>query len=336
MNLNNNVHILKMALPQNALVPDSTLGYTLVYLIRFESGWGLIDTGWDDETTFTSFSEQLENLGIRMTDIKWILLTHSHADHQGLARAIKETTKANIIMHTNETPEAYEKRVKEVERSSSGDLSTLLLLHGMPHNEITEISSRSHPPRNFISSFKVDKFIKGDDVSSLSPLKIIWTPGHSPGHLCLYEPREKLLFSGDHVLPTITSNISISILGEDNPLRDYMDSLSRIEDLEVNQILPGHEGPFVNPKRRINELRAHHFERLKSIRIKLMSGPNTAYEIAESIKWAPGEWGKMTPLNKLMGLMETLAHLRYLVREGVVVEIVGGDSSLRYRLSPLV
>ena len=60
----------------------------------------------------------------------------------------------------------------------------------------------------------------------------ILTPGHTPGHMCLYDAEKKVLFCGDHILGTITPNICIE-LGVENPLEDYLNSLKKIDALDV-------------------------------------------------------------------------------------------------------
>ena len=153
---------------------------------------------------------------------------------------------------------------------------------------------------------------------------MIWTPGHAPGHLCLYEKRRGLLFSGDHVLNDISPNISISPDLARNPLGDYLNSLEKVARLSVQLVLPSHGSPFPDLNRRVTELTEHHEQRLRTILSVMGDEPKTAYQIAEAIPWsAPGtRWESLAPFQKYLAVMETLAHLELLLTRGELVKLV--------------
>src|ERR1700676_4641013 len=96
-------------------------------------------------------------------------------------------------------------------------------------------------------------------------LRTIWTPGHSPGHVCFYSEDRKLLISGDHVLPRITPNISVHTQQPSNPLGDYLESLLKLQNLSTDEVLPAHEYRFSDLKGRLEEIIAHHADRLEEI-----------------------------------------------------------------------
>ena len=93
--------------------------------------------------------------------------------------------------------------------------------------------------------------------------EVWWTPGHSPGHICFLERGKKFILTGDHVLPTITPNISLHPQQQGNPLGDYIASLKRLEDLDVDTVLPAHEYSFTDLRGRLREIEQHHDERLQ-------------------------------------------------------------------------
>ena len=95
-------------------------------------------------------------------------------------------------------------------------------------------------------------------------LQAVETPGHTPGHMCLYDAEKKLLFCGDHILGTITPNICIE-LSTENPLQDYLASLQKVEKLDVQTLLTAHGTPVENMYARIQELYRHHQERLAEV-----------------------------------------------------------------------
>src|SRR4030095_6023657 len=113
--------------------------------------------------------------------------------------------------------------------------------------------------------------------------RVIWTPGHSAGHICLYDQRKKVLLSGDPVLPHITRSVGMHVQTPSNPLAYYLDSLRLIGKLEAELVLPGHGEPFNGLPERTAELLAHHQRRLDEILAMLArvaGSPRTGYEIA--------------------------------------------------------
>jgi glyoxylase-like metal-dependent hydrolase (beta-lactamase superfamily II) len=154
----------------------------------------------------------------------------------------------------------------------------------------------------------------------------IETPGHTPGHICLYEPGKKVFICGDHILFNITPNITLSS-EERNPLKEYLMSLNKVYDLEVELVLPGHRSLFSNQKGRIQELKQHHQTRLEEVIHILAKGKRNAFQIASQMTWDIGykSWDLFPPAQKLFAFGEALAHLKYLEEEGQVEREMEGE-----------
>jgi glyoxylase-like metal-dependent hydrolase (beta-lactamase superfamily II) len=155
---------------------------------------------------------------------------------------------------------------------------------------------------------------EGDVVSSGNlNLNVMWTPGHSPGHICLYEPEQKILFAGDHLLPINTPNVSLSPQSTPNPLNDFLVSLNRLAQLDIRLVLPAHEHPFNDHRTRVSELVQHHDRRNAEILEAIKADPKTAYQIAHEVTWMVEEGGvsftDLAPWDKRMAVMEALAHI---------------------------
>jgi glyoxylase-like metal-dependent hydrolase (beta-lactamase superfamily II) len=154
---------------------------------------------------------------------------------------------------------------------------------------------------------------------------VIRTPGHSPGHICLYEPRKRLLFSGDHVLYDVTPHVGFHPQSGDNPLGDYISSLKRVQNLNVSFVLPGHGPIFNSLKLRVAEILYHHEQRMRNIMRALKDGLKTAYQIAEEIPWMTDQgsvaFRDLTSWDRRLAVMETMAHLKLLVAEGKVGDV---------------
>lgn len=173
-----------------------------------------------------------------------------------------------------------------------------------------------------------DRVLEGGERISTGVFEfdVIWTPGHSAGHIALYEPREKILIAGDHILPGITPNIGLYPDDQvDNPLGRYITSLKEFRHLEVEIVLPGHEQPFsgaLGLRDRIDELCYHHELRKATILEALNRKSRTAHAVASDLPWVVDEreinFSSLSYFDKRLALLETLAHLALLESEGRV------------------
>jgi glyoxylase-like metal-dependent hydrolase (beta-lactamase superfamily II) len=159
-------------------------------------------------------------------------------------------------------------------------------------------------------------------------MRVEWTPGHSPGHICLYAADSGLLFAGDHMLPELSPNIGLHPQSTPDPLHEYLDGLRRMAALQPKLILPAHGRPFTNAAGRVETLVAHHRRRLDQVMEILGAGEMTAWEMALQL-WGPRE----NMYEKRLALQEGLAHLQALAVEGAVEKLVTPDW-VRWRLAP--
>jgi glyoxylase-like metal-dependent hydrolase (beta-lactamase superfamily II) len=284
------------------------LGKTFSYLL--EESNTLIDTGINTEEAFQGLRKELEKHHIRPKDIERIIVTHLHHDHIGLTEtfcsfgtkiyASKQAAEREKSLHEL-WANMYEYTEKELSLFGGSDNLNYLRRYKSAFRGIPE-------PRSIDVQLNDGEILKLPGIC----LKIIWTPGHAPEHICLYDQENKILFSGDHILPKITSHISLHTYQKTNPLRDYLNSLEKVKNLPVESILPGHEHIFHNLKDRINNLKKHHNKRLNEIKETLMDGPKTVYQIGKIISWDSKPWPQMNFWTKRMAAAETYAHLIYL------------------------
>ncbi|MFQ5827211.1 MAG: MBL fold metallo-hydrolase, partial [Dehalococcoidia bacterium] len=216
------VHQLKVP------IPDNPLGYLNAYLVQGRDGWLLVDTGWNTEDAFASLEGQLKGLGVGFGDIAHIVVTHLHPDHYGLAGRLKELSPARLYLHRRD---AAFIRTRYVDfEDLLRRMAEFLRVHGVPEDILPQLQMASMPVLPFVAYAEPDvRFEGGETLSTgLFDLEVIWSPGHSPGHICLYERQKRLLFAGDHILPLITPNVSRNVQSGDNPLADYMASLRKM------------------------------------------------------------------------------------------------------------
>ncbi|MBN2186560.1 MAG: MBL fold metallo-hydrolase, partial [Dehalococcoidia bacterium] len=214
--------------------PKDLPGYTNVYVIEGDEGNILIDAGWDAPESLWALREGLKADRLKLQDIKKIVITHIHPDHYGLASKIKQLSGARIAMHRIEA-EFINPRYKDFQVLLK-ETEKVLRRNGVPQAELPELKDASLWMNQFVTPDLPEVLLDDDDNISNGSFKIrvIKTPGHSPAHICLYEARKKVLFSGDHILYDITSHIGFNPQSGDNPLGDYISSLEKLERLEVN------------------------------------------------------------------------------------------------------
>lgn len=304
---------------------DNPLGYVNTYLLRGSDGWTLIDAGWNDEDSFEALRSHLAALGLEIGDIEQIIVTHIHPDHFGMAGKIKEASGARLALH--EIEKAFiDSRHEWGGTSIAERMNAWLRLNGVPEEYLTAFNQASDETMSHVVAAVPDRGLRHGEILStgIFDLEVFWTPGHSPGHVCLYERRHKLLFTGDHVLPVTTPNISIHIESDWDPLGAYLNALKEIEGLEVILNLPAHEDAFEDLGGRIGQLFTHHDHRKQEIVQTITSCARTAFDISSRITWMEGQmqWETMLPLDRRIAVTEALAHLEALRSEGRVKRFI--------------
>lgn len=294
--------------------------------VALSGGRGLVvDPGLDHPLCLEALLAALEALGADRCRLD-LFATHFHIDHLSLGARI--ATPSTRFYFNRPEAEVVPHRLGERWLAAQATMAR----HGFPEGELEALRAL-HPanlmPRSFPPFMTVGE---GDriQVGSFSFL-VVETPGHSPGHCCLYEERHGLLLSGDHVLEEITPHIGLWDEGTD-PLALYLEGLEKVMALRVNLVLPGHGRPFPSLGRRVGEIREHHRRRNLHILRALAEGPLTAYELASRLPWdSPEPFDAFSAIQKYFALSETLAHLRYLEKRGYVKR-EGGPRGVRFLL----
>jgi len=323
------IHQLKLPVP----VPSAQLADVNAYLIEGEKGWLLVDTGWNTRQTFAALEKQLTEIGVGFEDISHIIITHFHPDHYGLAGKLKELSKAKIALHQVERDFIRSRYISM--DSLLAETADLLRFHGVPDEELPHLQKASLEVVKYVSPISPEITLHGGERIPHGGFnfEVVWTPGHSPGHVCLYEPKQKVLLSGDHLLPTIFPNVGLHPQSGENPLGDYLHSLQVVEQLEVDLVLPAHEHVFTGLKQRIKELYRHHEDRKAAIINVLREGAKTAYEVSFKIPWIINgvtmSFEELPALDKRLAVMSALAHLEPLCAEGQA-ERSSGDGTVVY------
>ncbi|MDN5298539.1 MAG: hypothetical protein PWP51_1092 [Clostridiales bacterium] len=322
MEIMQDVYLIKIPLPGNPLKNTNS------YFIKGEQRNLLIDTAFNRIECLESLNQSLNALNVDF-DKTDIFLTHLHSDHTGLAGSIgtHETVryigvKDKVIMDKLFNEDYWE------------ELDARYHTLGFTMQQLTD-NRRNNPagiynpkPMKLTPVNDGDLIDLGDKV-----LQCIETPGHTPGHMCLYMQTEQVLFSGDHIIFDITPNIAMWSL-EDHSLEDYMKSLEKIQKLSIRQTLSGHRSPLGDCHARIDALMSHHAERLAEVLAVLKTSPDaTVYEVASQMTWSirAKDWMDFPMAQKWFAVSEAGSHLEFLRGRGVVTRKMA-DGWYRYQL----
>ena len=283
------------------------LNHVNVYLVRLEApaGWMMVDTGFGNDDSWIALQEGLAQTGIVWREIRELFITHTHPDHWGLAPRILAESGAKLSMHSIEAAN-LRRLAASVHKPSL--LDKRLRSWGTPEDQILLITGAFLDIPQRFDAIEPDRIFEGGETietQALGTLRTVFTPGHSPGHLCLFSSRERLLISGDHVLPKITPHVSWA--NESDALADFRRSLDAVAELAVDTVVSGHGDPFDNLSERVTEIKRHHDLRCEKIRVALESGAKTPHEVV-AILWPKA----LSPFNYRFAIYEVMAHLRFM------------------------
>lgn len=303
-----NLYKVEIPLPGNPLTAVNS------YVIKGPDHNLIIDTGMNREECLKKMQAGLSKIGIdlRKTDF---FITHMHTDHLGLVSDLV-TDSSTVYFNKRDVDgiEFFDRR--------QDDFMYFARLNGFPEDELQTIL-HNHPGHKYRSRGRLPfTFLKEDNMISVGNyvFRCVETPGHSKGHMCLYEPSKKIFVAGDHILNEITPTIQLWS-DEWNPLKEYLASLDKVYGLDIELVLPGHRGIFRNCRERINELKYHHQNRLDEILSLLEKGSRNAYETASRMSWDIAteydSWDQFPALQRFFATGEAIAHLKYLEEKAI-------------------
>ena len=267
------------------------------------------DHGWDEVVAALAIYD------LKPADVKRLIITHPHIDHYGMAARFVEESGCEVSMHelaTNEielyrNPEETERRLRE-----------MLSDHGVSAEDLDELT-RYEDWRAFISGVvePVTTLAGGEEIEvGARSWEVIHTPGHSRSHICLWSSGDRVLISGDHLLPTITPHVDFRRGAEADPLGEFLNSLAVVERLDPRLVLPGHGRPFEEGAERARVVARHHDRRLGAILQVVRHEPRSADQITNEIFGTA-----LLHFQRRLALGEALAHLAYLHKRGEIERI---------------
>jgi glyoxylase-like metal-dependent hydrolase (beta-lactamase superfamily II) len=284
------------------------------YIIKGPERNLMIDTGMDDHVCKQAMVTALKELEVDLKQTDFFI-THCHIDHFGLVASLIRNG-STVYINRLEADIVHKVRSGAI----VSDWTMFLETSGFPENKIENIFSpegakpyRTENPLPFLYLEDEDSLSFGD-----YHFACVETPGHTNGHMCLYEPQSKVFVAGDHLLNDITPGIHG--FTNENPLKSYLSSLDKIAALDICLVLPGHRGLFKNCTDRIEELKAHHKERAREVVSILRESPKDAFNVASQMTWDVDcdSWQVFPVQQKFFATGEAFAHLRFLEEEGTI------------------
>lgn len=296
-------------------------GLINVFLFRDGDEADLIDCGMNSEESVEMIRSALRQVGAPR--LRRLVVTHIHPDHYGAAGTLAGEGRADLYMHRLEVPLVHPRYV-ELEQLVA-EVRRYLLINGVPDDEAEVLSNSQRALSQVVKPAEPAVQLDGAEDLELGrhTLRVEWTPGHSPGHVCLFEKSSGLLFAGDHILPELSPNIGLHPQSTPDPLHDYLDGLRRMVALEPSRLMPAHGRPFANVAARVEALTRHHRRRFDQILEIVDRGGKSGWQVALEL-WGP----RQNLYEKRLALQEGLAHLQALAVDGHVAKMTTPSSVL--------
>ncbi len=341
-------------------IPGNPLGYTLVYAVESPSGPVLVDAGWNHEDAWLALRDGLAAVGMDVRTVRGVVVTHHHPDHAGLAGRVREESGGWIAMH--EADAALVRLIRGMDGATQRAFQAEMIRRAGGEPDApgpTPSTGRPAPALDGADSSPTDGTGPGKEPGAAGPepdrwerpdppaapdlelrdgdlvdvpgrrLRTVWTPGHTPGHICLHLEDAGRLFTGDHVLPGITPHIGLYPYDRDDvdPLGDFLASLDLVTGMPDVEALPAHEWAFPDAAARAAEIRDHHEQRLLRLHDLLAGLPAvTIWEVAEHMPWNRS-WSDLGPQQRGMAAGEAAAHLRTLEARGLARRLPGAPGA---------
>lgn len=304
-------------------MPGGHLAYSFAYLLRDAyGGVHVIDPGWGSDANWERLVAALAVVapGTAGPDVvTGITGTHLHPDHVGLASRLREASGAPLALHDTER--------QVLEQHSTRRLDTAEALRrlqewGVPSERQAELAQYvDRSPDGLV--LVVDRTLADGDTLPVPGFRVevMATPGHTAGHICLRDDERGVLFTGDHVLPTVFAGLGLGGETASNPLADYAASIRRMRRFPDHEALPGHGYRFTGLAERAAECLDHQLKRAREVAAILaeeggtVGGPGI-WEIASRLTWTAG-WSGLAGFQLLSALSQTEMHRDFVSTHGL-------------------
>lgn len=301
------IYWLRMSLPMQ-------LDHINLYVLEDEAGWWIVDTGMKTSDTRKHWQALLDG-PLAGKPVIGVILTHLHPDHIGQAGWLCERFDLLPSMSHGEYFQARTMAAPAPEDGPSWAVRDYMCKLGVDLQRLKRSGRKFRGMGALIEPLPGGyQRLRAGDVLTIGARQ--WQvhigQGHSPEHVCLFDPKECILISGDQVIPRITSNVSVMPTEpKANPLKDWLQSIERFLQLpDSSLILPAHNAPFYGLHQRLHDLQDHHRAHLDDL-LAAADAPASAVDYLPVLFQR-----KLDDSSIFLALGECLAHLNYLVEQG--------------------
>jgi glyoxylase-like metal-dependent hydrolase (beta-lactamase superfamily II) len=290
-----------------------------------QGGVVLFDTGMHEPHSLEQLERAMAMCDLRLEQVRLVVCTHAHLDHCGQAGPIIERAGCRLLMHPNhehlrrmvKDPQAVLMRQLEVARQSGVPEGVLRRYAAARREQRSEVFPVPEPDTPLVAGVEIE--------TDLGTWTTYETPGHSPSHVCLYQPERRLLISGDHLLGRVSLYFDYGY--SPDPVGEYLHSMGVVERLGARLCLAGHGRTFADVGAHIQASRSLVERRLAAVLAALADEPLSAFEIV------PAVYGQaLSEANAHWLLSKVLCYLTHL-QAGMLVEHIPGDPE-RWRALP--
>jgi glyoxylase-like metal-dependent hydrolase (beta-lactamase superfamily II) len=304
------VWAIPLPLPHAGVV-ESTLCYTLA---DSEGGVHLVDPGWGTDDNRDRLEAGLRLAGFGLGDVRSITATHLHPDHLGLGMLLRDELDIPVALHHAEHD--------ALARPMYADPEATITRWGVPGEHLAALADVV-TPRSQPSGLTADVVLDDGDLLDIPgrEVRVVATPGHTAGSICLYDATDGLFLSGDHVLPIINPGLGLGgFTDDDDPIGAALDSYARVEAFDDAEVCPGHGYRFRGLAVRSRQIADRHRRRSAEIAgLATADADATVWTIASRVEWTDG-WDNLAGFLRLSALAQTEMHLRHLARRGTLGE----------------
>jgi len=305
LSITNNIFLLELTIPLSALSVNC-------YIIKKGVYFSLIDAGLMNDDCWYQLLTGLKNLGLNLYNLHSVMITHAHIDHYGLVHRLRDCTGAKIYLHPSEKILVANQVINQ---ASFANGLAWFGRHGLAPDEIKLMTANMMNYYDYLKFIVPDHWYINEEIISLPgvDLKVCPTPGHTPGHVCLYDQKNGILFTGDHILKNVTTHVGRYWWYSGSPLDEYLESLAMMMNIKPQIVLPGHGSACIDLSLRCGEIRRYRIKRNQKIMRLLKYGKKNAWSIVTEL------WGDLlNPAHKRLALADILAHLFHLMNRGLV------------------
>jgi glyoxylase-like metal-dependent hydrolase (beta-lactamase superfamily II) len=302
-------------------MPGELLSYSLAAVQVARSGAvTVVDPGWALDGALERIEGFFASIGRSLGDVATIVVTHAHPDHLGLAGPLRDATGARLVLSTRE-----QASLDASVAPDPVDMETRLRAWGVAADAAAVLGGRLSSGRGMVQPLRADVLVDDGDMLPVEGgrWRALVTPGHTAGHMCIVDEDRRLLFSGDHILPTVFPGLGLGAVFDGNPLDAYLRSLERLRPYDAHQVVPGHGYRFHGLRGRRRDTAEHALRRAREVAAIVSAEPDASiWDVASQLTWSAG-WEKLAGSQMLYSALNQTEMYREFVRAGGLSEHAG-------------